>query len=245
MRLGASCLGRLSIIMNVAIIPARGGSKRIPRKNLRPFCGQPIISWSIRAAKSSGLFERIIVSTDDPEIAGTAIRLGAEVPFERPAELANDHAGTLPVVRHAVDSLVHAGFPVTHTCCIYATAPFLRAEDLKRSRIMMDDPELDFVMSIVRFGFPIQRALYLDEGLSVSMFWPEHEHTRSQDLPSAFHDAGQFYWGTARAWMENDRIYSSRCRGYILPEERVQDIDTEDDWRVAEMKFRLLRNQET
>jgi pseudaminic acid cytidylyltransferase len=231
--------------MNVAIIPARGGSKRITRKNIRPFCGRPMIAWSIETAINSRLFERIIVSTDDPEITEIASHLGAETPFERPAELANDHAGTLPVIRHAVDWLVHQGSPVTHACCIYATAPFLRAEDLKKSRMMMEEPELDFVFSITRFAFPIQRALKLDTENSLSMFWPEHELSRSQDLPAAYHDAGQFYWGTADAWRTQDRIYSSKCRGHELPEERVQDIDTESDWRVAEMKFRLLANPES
>jgi pseudaminic acid cytidylyltransferase len=231
--------------MNVAIIPARGGSKRIPRKNIRLFCGQPMIAWSIQAAKKSGLFDRIIVSTDDPEIAKLAFHLGAEAPFERPADLANDHAGTLPVIRHAVNWLMQHGTPVTHACCIYATAPFLREEDLRNSRMMIEEPELDFVFSITRFAFPIQRALKLDVKNSLSMFWPEHELTRSQDLPVAYHDAGQFYWGTARAWRSQDRIYSANCRGYELPEERVQDIDTENDWRVAEMKFRMLANPET
>jgi N-acylneuraminate cytidylyltransferase len=231
--------------MNVAIIPARGGSKRIPRKNIRPFCGRPMIAWSIEAAINSGLFERIIVSTDDPEIAEITSQLGAEAPFERPADLANDHAGTLPVIRHAVDWLMQHGSPVTHACCIYATAPFLRVEDLRNSRIIMQDPELHFVFSITRFAFPIQRALKLDTQNSLSMYWPEHELSRSQDLPAAYHDAGQFYWGTADAWRTQDRIYSSKCRGHELPEERVQDIDTESDWRVAEMKFRLLANPES
>ena len=231
--------------MNVAIIPARGGSKRIPRKNIRPFCGRPMIAWSIEAAITSGLFARIIVSTDDPEIAEIASELGAKAPFERPADLANDHAGTLPVISHAVDWLVQHGTPVSHACCIYATAPFLRAEDLKNSRMMMEDPELDFVFSITRFAFPIQRALKLDAENSLSMFWPEHELSRSQDLPAAYHDTGQFYWGTANAWQTRDRIYSSNCRGYELPEERVQDIDNESDWRIAEMKFRLLANPES
>jgi N-acylneuraminate cytidylyltransferase len=231
--------------MNVAIIPARGGSKRIPRKNIREFCGHPMIVWSIKAAKECGLFERVIVSTDDEEIARTATREGAEAPFMRPAELANDHAGTLPVIRHAVEWLARDGTPASHACCIYATAPFLRAEDLISARAMLDDGTPDFVFSITRFAFPIQRALRLDASNTLSMFWPEHELTRSQDLPAAYHDAGQFYWGTARAWLENDRIYSSRCCGYELPEELVQDIDTEEDWRVAEMKFRLLCNQDT
>lgn len=229
--------------MNVAIIPARGGSKRIPHKNIRLFCGQPMIAWPIEAAIASGLFERIIVSTDDPEIAEIAIRLGVEVPFERPENLANDHAGTLPVIRHAVDWLMQHGTPVTHACCIYATAPFLRAEDLKNSRMLMEDPELDFAFSITRFAFPIQRALMLDVKKSLSMFWPEHELSRSQDLPAAYHDAGQFYWGTASAWRSWDQIYSANCRGYELPEQRVQDIDTENDWTHAELKFQILQSK--
>jgi pseudaminic acid cytidylyltransferase len=226
--------------MNVAIIPARGGSKRIPRKNIRQFCGRPMIAWSIESAVASGLFERIIVSTDDPEIAEIARNLGAEVPFERPAYLANDHAGTLPVIRHAVDWLLNDGTPVTHACCIYATAPFLRAEDLNKARIIMEDPALHFVFSVTRFAFPIQRAFQLDADNSLSMFWPEYELSRSQDLTVAYHDAGQFYWGTADAWRTRERIYSSNCRGHEIPEERVQDIDNECDWRVAELKFNLL-----
>lgn len=230
--------------MNVAIIPARGGSKRIPHKNIRPFCGRPMIAWPIEAAIRSGLFQRVIVSTDDPEIADVARREGVEAPFVRPPELANDHAETLPVVRHAVNWLAEGGCPVTYACCIYATAPFLRAEDLRDARGLMEDRNLDFVFAITRFGFPIQRALKLGERNSISMFWPEHELTRSQDLPAAYHDAAQFYWGTARAWMTLERIYSANCRGYVLPEERAQDIDTESDWRAAELKFRFLAEHE-
>ena len=231
--------------MNVAIIPARGGSKRIPRKNIREFCGRPMIAWSIKAAKECGLFDRIIVSTDHEEIAQVATLEGADAPFRRPAELANDHAGTLPVIRHAVNWLIQQSLPVTHACCIYATAPFLRPEDLAKAKTMLDEAELDFVFSITRFSFPIQRALKLGADHSLSMFWMEHELTRSQDLPPAYHDAGQFYWGSARAWQANDRIYSSRCRGLELPAERVQDIDTKEDWRVAEVKFQLLLNRDT
>jgi N-acylneuraminate cytidylyltransferase len=227
--------------MNVAIIPARGGSKRIPRKNIREFCGRPMIAWSIKAANESGLFDHVIVSTDDEEIAQIATREGAEVPFRRPPELANDHAGTLPVIRHAVNWLTLQGAPVTHACCIYATAPFLRPADLAKAKTTLDEAELDFVFSITRFSFPIQRALKLGSDHSLSMFWPEHELTRSQDLPPAYHDAGQFYWGTSHAWQTSDRIYSSHCRGLELPAERVQDIDTEEDWAQAEFKFRSLQ----
>jgi N-acylneuraminate cytidylyltransferase len=227
--------------MNVAIIPARGGSKRIPRKNIRDFCGKPMITWSIEAAKNSALFNRIIVSTDDSEIREIALAAGAEVPFERPPELANDHAGTLPVVRHAVQWLAEEGSPAGNVCCIYATAPFLQPEDLSKGRdLLTSDPATEFVFSATPFGFPIFRALRLGEGNTVSMFWPEHELSRSQDLPPAYHDAGQFYWGTAQAWLTKDHIFSSNSRAVVLPPHRVQDVDTPEDWLQAELKFHLL-----
>lgn len=227
--------------MNIAIIPARGGSKRIPRKNIRNFCGKPMIAWSIGAAQASGLFERILVSTDDAEIRDISISLGAEAPFQRPPELANDQAGTLPVVRHAVSWLLNNGSSFTHACCIYATAPFLDSEDLSRGRIMLgEDADLDFAFSVTRFSFPIQRALQMGSDGRLAMFQPEHELSRSQDLPEAYHDAGQFYWGTREAWLTRDLMYSAACRGVTLPAHRVQDIDTEEDWRHAELKFRML-----
>jgi N-acylneuraminate cytidylyltransferase len=225
--------------MNVAIIPARGGSKRIPRKNIRDFCGKPMIAWSIEAAKHSAIFDRIIVSTDDPEIREISMAWGAEVPFERPPELADDHAGTLPVVRHVVNWLkVNDSLP-SRACCIYATAPFLQPGFLHEAlRRLTAEPEVEFVFSVTAFDFPIFRALRLGENHRTSMFWPEHEATRSQDLPAAYHDAGQFYWGTAEAWLTRDRIFSSNSRAVILPPHRVQDIDTPEDWLQAELKFR-------
>lgn len=229
--------------MNLAIIPARGGSKRIPRKNIRQFCGKPMIAWSIEAAKGSGIFDRIVVSTDDPEIRAIAIEYGAEVPFERPAELANDHAGTLPVIRHAVDLLVSKGKAPSYACCIYATAPFLQPRFLIEGFEQLSaDPDTEFVFSVTPFGFPIFRALRLGENNETSMFWPEHEITRSQDLPQSYHDAGQFYWGTAKAWQTKDRVFSSNSRAVILPPHLVQDIDTPDDWVQAELKFKALQN---
>lgn len=229
--------------MNVAIIPARGGSKRIPRKNIRDFCGQPMMAWSIQAAKSSGLFERVLVSTDDDEIRELALDLNAETPFVRPRELANDHAGTLPVIRHALQWLVENRQPVTLACCIYATAPFLEPADLIAGhRMLTEDSDLDFSFSVTRFGFPVQRALKMDSEGHMSMFQPEHEMSRSQDLVEAYHDAGQFYWGTRNAWLQRDRMYSSACRGVVLPPHRVQDIDTYEDWTYAELKFRTLKN---
>lgn len=226
---------------NVAIIPARGGSKRIPRKNIRMFAGRPMVAWSIHTACSSGLFQRVLVSTDDAEIAAIARDWGAEAPFVRPGELANDHAGTLPVIRHAVRWLQGAGAAVSKVCCLYATAPFSAASDLRRGLEMLEaDATLDFALSITPFEFPIQRALRIEPEGRLAMCWPEHELARSQDLPPTYHDAGQFYWGTVAAWLDRDRIYSALSRGVILPPHRVQDIDTEEDWMHAELKFRSL-----
>jgi len=227
--------------MIAAIIPARGGSKRIPRKNLRPFCGRPMIVWSLEVARRAGLFDRVVVSTDDPEIAAIAREAGAEVPFVRPAELSGDHAATLPVIRHAVLWLEQDGGPVEAACCIYPTAPFLQVETLRGGLEMLRrDPGVDFVFPVTDFEFPIFRSLKLGPHNEVSMFWPEHELTRSQDLPRAYHDAGQCYWGTGEAWKVSERIYSSRTRAVILPRHQVQDIDTEEDWIRAEQMFRLF-----
>jgi pseudaminic acid cytidylyltransferase len=228
--------------MNVAIIPARGGSKRIPRKNIREFFGKPMIVWSIEAARNSGAFDRIIVSTDDAEIRRTSIENGAEVPFERPPELSNDHVGTLSVIRHAVEWLNANASQVSNACCIYATAPFLRKDDLIQAReLLTGAPDTDFVFSATTFDFPIFRAIRLGEKNQTSMFWPEHESSRSQDLPPAYHDAGQFYWGTAKAWLTKDGIFSANSRAVILPPCLVQDIDTAEDWLQAELKFQALQ----
>jgi len=229
----------------IAVIPARGGSKRIPRKNVRDFCGKPMIAWSIGAALESGLFERVIVSTDDPEIREIAIAHGAEIPFDRPEELANDHAGTLPVIRHAVQWLRDSHSPVVNVCCIYATAPFLNAGVLQKAyHLLQSDTDIEFAFTAAPFDFPIFRAIRLDDTQNVSMFWPEHETTRSQDLPAAYHDAGQCYWGTAEAWLTRDLIFSSHCRAVVLPPHLVQDIDTPEDWLQAELKFHALRDHD-
>lgn len=202
-----------------------------------------MIAWSIEAARKSGLFDRIIVSTDDSEIRDISMEYGAEVPFERPPELSNDHAGTLPVIRHAVQWLNANGDSVSEACCIYATAPFLHTEYLSEALgLLTGNPGTDFVFSASAFDFPIFRAIRLGENNETSMFWPEHEATRSQDLPRAFHDAGQFYWGTSEAWRTKDRIFSANSRAVILPAHLVQDIDTPEDWLQAELKFQALRN---
>ena len=227
--------------MNVAVIPARGGSKRIPRKNVRDFCGRPMLAWSIEAAQRSGIFQRVVVSTDDAEIREIAESWGAEAPFERPAELANDHAGTVAVMRHAVACLLDLNWEMDHVCCIYATAPLLLPADLQQGlELLSEDEALDFVFAVAGYDFPTQRALSLDADSRVAMVQPEHEMTRSQDLPARYHDAGQFYWARTRAWLELARVYSARSKGVVLPSIRVQDIDTEEDWQMAEWKWRFL-----
>jgi len=221
--------------MRIAVIPARGGSKRIPRKNIKIFCGKPMIAWSIEAAKSSGLFERIIVSTDDAEIAEVARQWGAEVPFMRPAELSDDHAGTTPVVAHATQWVLDQGVDMSAVCCIYATAPFIQADDLKRGLDALDSGDWDYAFTVTDFAAPILRAFKQTTEGGIEMFFPEYFSTRSQDMPIALHDAGQFYWGRPSAWIENKRIFDRRAKPVVIPRWRVQDIDTQDDWVRAEV----------
>ncbi len=228
--------------MRLAVIPARGGSKRIPRKNIRPFCGKPMIAWSIDAARDSKCFDRIVVSTDDQEIIEVARALGAEVPFERPAALADDHAGTVPVITHAVRWLQEQGEMPTQVCCIYATAPFLQAGDLEQGLHTLLESGADYVFSVTSYAFPIQRALRVAANGRVEMFQPQHLNTRSQDLEAAYHDAGQFYWGRADAWLAGRPILAGRSAPFILPRHRVQDIDTAEDWTRAELMFGALRH---
>lgn len=224
--------------MNLAVVPARGGSKRIPRKNLRDFCGKPIIAWSIEAARASGCFERVVVSTDDAEIAAVARKFGAETPFMRPAELSDDRTGTIPVVRHAADACGAADADLV--CCIYATAPFVRAEDLRRGYETLQSSGADYAFSVASYAFPIQRAIRRTADGRVEMFDPAQFQTRSQDLEEAWHDAGQFYWGRAAAWRAELPIFARRSAPVALPRHRVQDIDTPEDWTRAEWLFRAL-----
>ena len=229
--------------MTLCIIPARGGSKRIPRKNIRPFNGKPMIAHSILAARSAGCFERIIVSTDDDEIAQIARQYGADVPFVRPAKLADDFTTTGAVIAHAVGYMQQHGWHGENACCLYATAPFVRVEDLQQGLRQLSEQQADFAFSVTRFPFPIQRALRLNAEHGVSMFAPENFAVRSQDLEEAWHDAGQFYWGSVDAWLQQKPIFNSRSIGIPLPQHRVQDIDTEEDWRRAEYLARLLDDE--
>lgn len=230
--------------MKLAIIPARGGSKRIPRKNIKPFCGKPMIAWSIEAALQSRCFDRVIVSTDDDEIARVARQHGAEVPFVRPAELSDDHTGTIPVIRHAIDWCNQQGDSVRQACCLYATAPFVTAEDLGRGLAILQSNSCDYAFSVTSYPFPIQRAIRINRDGRVEMLNPEHFNTRSQDLEEAFHDAGQFYWGRAEAWLQGRPIFCPDALPVALPRHRVQDIDTEEDWVRAEWLFKAMRAQE-
>jgi len=219
----------------IAIITARGGSKRIPRKNVRPFAGKPIIAWPIATALESGLFDHVIVSTDDPEIASIAADAGAEVPFERPAELSDDQTGTLEVVGHAVDWAGSQGWRFDSACCVYGTAAFVTSEDLAEGRDQLG--EADYVFAAGRFARAPQRAFVRDAAGAMRLLEPQFALTRSQDLEPAFYDAGQFYWGSTDAWSARRPIYGDRTTFIELPPERAIDIDTPDDWAMAERQF--------
>lgn len=227
--------------MNVAIIPARGSSKRIPRKNIRDFCGRPMIAWTIDALQASGSIERIVVSTDDDEVAKIAASLGADLPFRRPRELADDHTATLPVIAHAVRTLRERGWALERVCCTYATAPLLDANDVRLAARVLDESGAHYVFSCATFPFPIQRALRRDSSGGVVPMFPESIGLRSQDLPEAFHDAGQFYWGTPEAFEHEAPIFAPHSRPFLIPHYRVQDIDSEEDWTRAELLFRTFR----
>lgn len=226
--------------MAIAIIPARGGSKRIPRKNIRPFCGQPMLAYAIQAAQKSGCFSKVVVSTDNKEIAEVARQLGAEVPFLRPANLADDHTGTTPVVIDTIQRLDQLGIQAEHYCCIYATVPLIQADDLQAAYQQLIASQAPFVYTVAEFGFPIQRAVRMDEQGRVTPFWPEQMATRSQDLEPAYQDAGQFYWGTRAAWLGGISPVGGEGIGHILPRHRVVDIDTPEDWHLAELLYQVL-----
>ena len=226
--------------MNVCVIPARGGSKRIPYKNIRAFCGKPIIAWSILVAQKSKLFDRIIVSTDDDEISKVAISYGAEVPFFRPPELSNDVVGTTPVIVHAAKELQLVASD--NLCCLYATAPFTSSSDLQEAmQLLTDSVAGTVVFGATSFAFPIQRAIRIDQYGYSSPVDPLSICKRSQDLEELFHDAGQFYLAPVDVWTSNFQIFDVG-RPLILPRWRVQEIDTEEDWRCAELLHKILES---
>lgn len=228
--------------MKIAVIPARGGSKRIPRKNIKSFCGKPMIAWSIEAAKNSDLFDHIIVSTDDDEIAKVARKWGAEVPFMRPAELADDYVNTGAVVQHAVEWAIKNLGPIEFVCTIYATAPFITPVDLVNGLSLLVESGSQIAFTATSFPFPIQRAIKITKNGRVAMFQPEYYATRSQDLEHAYHDAGQFYWAKTDAVLSGVSAFSDAAVPLILPRCQVQDIDTVEDWQRAELMFEAWRS---
>lgn len=227
--------------MRIAVIPARGGSKRIPRKNIKPFCGKPMIGWSIEAALASECFDEVIVSTDDDEIVEVALEHGATVPFIRPPALSDDHCGTGPVIAHAIQILQSRGYVCDQVCCLYATAPFVRADDLKQGLKVLLESDCEFAFSVTGYAFPIQRAIRINAAGGIEMFQPECIAMRSQDLEHAYHDAGQFYWGKCSAWLAGRPIFAPHSKPFVLPRYRVQDIDTPEDWLQAEALFKTLQ----
>lgn len=224
----------------IAVIPARGGSKRIPRKNIREFCGKPMIAWSIEAARASQLFDHILVSTDDAEIAGIARQWRAEVPFMRPAELAGDVAGVTEVIGHATEWTLAQGWRLSAVCCIYATAPLLQPGDLRKGLEALTRGRWSYALAVTEYASPIFRALREHPQGGMEMFFPEHFATRSQDLPVALHDAAQFCWGLPAAWVERRRVFDRHSVPVRIPRWRVQDIDTEEDWERAAQLFALI-----
>jgi pseudaminic acid cytidylyltransferase len=230
--------------MRLAVIPARGGSKRIPRKNLKEFCGLPMIAWSIKAAIASQCFDRIIVSTDDEEIAQLALEFGAEVPFIRPAHLSDDYTGTIPVIAHAIEQQNLNTEKFQWVCCIYATAPFIQATDIKSAYQTLLTEKADYSFSVTSYPFPIQRAIKITSNQRVEMFEPQQFNTRSQDLEEAWHDAGQFYWGRADAWLQKKALFTKCAIPIPIPRYRVQDIDTPEDWERAEWIFKSMKQTE-
>lgn len=223
----------------LAIIPARGGSKRIPRKNIRLFKGKPIIHYAIENCFKSGLFDEVMVSTDDQEIKSIAEKAGAKVPFLRSSENSNDFAGTMEVIKEVIESYAKIGTNFESFCCLYPTTPLLNKEYLMKAYNLLSTEDLDFVVSINEFGFPIQRAL-VKRSHRIEMLWPENYKVRSQDLEKTFHDAGQFYFGKIASAKSLPTLLSGNVGSVEIPRILSQDIDTIDDWIIAEQKFDIL-----
>ena len=227
----------------VAVITARGGSKRIPRKNIKLFLDKPIIAYSIEAALASGVFETVMVSTDDKEIAEIAKEYGAEVPFFRSADNAGDFATTADVILEVLEQYKQNGEEFDEVCCIYPTAPFVSAGKLKKAQEMLEENKADAVQPVVRFGFPPQRSVIIEDGFA-KFKWPEYMLSRSQDLEPFYHDAGQFYFLNVGSFLEQKRLVMQKTIAFEMPEMEVQDIDTEEDWAIAEVKYRVQKQKE-
>lgn len=224
----------------IAIITARGGSKRIPRKNIKEFCGKPILAYSIEAALKCGLFDRVMVSTEDAEIAELAGKYGAEVPFFRSESTSGDYAVTTDVLLEVLAEYEKRGERFDLACCIYPTAPFVTAERLREAVSLLEESGADSVLPVARFSFPPQRCVVVKDGC-LQFKWPEYAQARSQDLEPFYHDAGQFYCLKVKSFLEQKVLVMNRTVPLILPEMEIQDIDTEEDWELAQVKYRLRR----
>lgn len=227
--------------MKIAIITARGGSKRIPRKNIKEFCGKPILAYSIEAAISSGLFDEVMISTEDEEIAGIAQKYGAKFPFKRSEKTAGDNASTVDVIIEVVEEYKKKGINPDRICCIYPTAPFVTAEKLIHANNLMDKTKAEAVIPVVRFSFPPQRSFIVNEDF-LQYKWPENQFKRSQDLETFYHDAGQFYFCDVKAMVNQNTLVPKKTVPYIQNEMEVQDIDNIEDWNIAEVKYRMLNS---
>lgn len=230
--------------MNVAIIPARIGSKRVPKKNIKFFHGKPIIAYSILAALETRLFNNVIVSTDSMELADIAISYGAEVPFIRPAKLSDDFTGTDAVILHALNWLIAHGASIQYACCIYATAPFIKSEFIKNGLDLLKKHNATSAFSVTTYPYPIYRSLRINEDGCLQMIWPDYMNVRSQDLSEAYHDAGQFYWADAKKYLIEKKFFSRNAVPVVLPRYLVQDIDTDEDWKRAEAMYKALNLSE-
>jgi pseudaminic acid cytidylyltransferase len=230
----------ITIMANVAIITARGGSKRIPRKNIKPFRGKPIIAYSIETAIQSGLFDMVMVSTEDEEIAEISVKYGAQVPFFRSKVTSDDYAGTADVLVEVISQLKENNTEFSNVCCIYPTAPLLSKDSLVNAYELLLNNNYTTVFPVCAFGYPIYRGLQVKQNSGVEMIWPENQNKRSQDLPPAYHDAGQFYWLQVKTFMEERKLFTANSGVIILEELKVQDIDNETDWIIAEIKHSIL-----
>lgn len=229
-----------SISKTIAIIPARGGSKRIPRKNIKLFLGKPIIAYSIEEAIKSNLFDEVMVSTDDQEIAEIAKQYGAKVPFLRTAKNANDFASTVDVIIEVIDSYKSQNISFDNICCIYPTAPFVSIQKLRKSLELLENKGLDTVFPVIQYSFPVQRAMRVFEENLIRMIEPEHMSTRSQDLEPTYHDSGQFYWLKTDRILVHKKLWTDRTGFIEINELEAQDIDTETDWKIAELKYKMM-----
>lgn len=226
---------------SIAIIPARGGSKRIPRKNIKPFCGYPIIKYSIDAAIKAGCFDEVIVSTDDSEIAEVAESYGAKVPFMRSEVNSNDFATTADVLKEVILEYKNRGKYFEYLCCIYPTAPFVSSDKLREGIELLKQTGADSVLPVTRYSYPIQRSLKIENDRAV-MLWPENYLRRSQDLMPTYHDSGQFYCMRSNSLLDQMKLFAEHTVPIILPESEVQDIDNEEDWKIAEIKYKMFNN---